>query len=141
MRAIEQRVGYSFPPTSPYVVTPGKIREFAAALGDENPAYSGPEAIAPPTFAAVLAADAWGGLFADAGLDLQLKRTIHYDQKFAYARQLRAGDEVTATLTIEKVRVRGNTAFITVAVALATTAGEQVCTATSTLLHTWEEQA
>lgn len=139
MRAIEQRVGFSFPPTNPYAVTAGKIREFAAALGDDGPAYAGEAPVAPPTFAAVLAADAWDGLFTDPELDLALNRTIHYDQKFAYVRPLRAGDEVTAQLTIVKVRVRGNTAFLTVAVLLATTSGEELCTATSTLLHTWEE--
>ncbi|HQA31883.1 MAG TPA: MaoC family dehydratase N-terminal domain-containing protein [Propioniciclava tarda] len=141
MRAIEERTGFTFPPTAPYPVTAGKIREFAAALGDANPRYAGEDAVAPPTFAAVLAADAWDGLFTDPELDLQLKRTIHYDQKFAYARPLRAGDVVTSTLTIEKVRVRGNTAFITVSVALATVAGEHLCTATSTLLHTWEDES
>lgn len=141
MRAIESRVGFAYPPTPPYTVTPGKIAEFAAALGDPNPAYRGDSPIAPPTFAAVLAADAWGGLFADPDLDLELKRTIHYDQRFAFDRPLRAGDVVTATLTIEKVRVRAATAFITVSVRLATTDAEQLCTATSTLLHTWEDQA
>ena len=140
MRAIEDRVGFSYPPTAPYAVTSGKIREFADALGDTNPAYRGEAPVAPPTFAAVLAAEAWNGLFADEVLDLQLRRTIHYDQRFAFARPLRAGDVVTATLTLDKVRVRGNTAFITVSVAL-TAAGERVCTATSTLLHTWEDQA
>jgi len=140
MRAIEERVGFSYPPTAPYTVTSPKIREFADALGDANPAYRGDAPVAPPTFAAVLAAAAWNGLFADEPLELELKRTIHYDQRFAFARPLRAGDVVTATLTIDKVRVRGNTAFITVSVALEA-AGERVCTATSTLLHTWEDQA
>ncbi len=133
----DTHVGTSYPATAPYEVTRGKIAEFAAALGDPNPAYAGADAVAPPTFAAVLAAEAWGALFADPALDLQLKRTLHYDQTFAYARPLRAGDEVTATLTIDKVRRRGDTAFITVSVLLATPAGESLCTATSTLLHTW----
>lgn len=132
-------VGRTYPPTSPYTVSRAKIAEFASALGDTNPAYAGAAPVAPPTFAAVLAAEAWGALFADPGLDLQLKRTLHYDQRFAWTRPMRAGDDVTARLTIEKVRVRGLTAFITVAVYLTTTAGEALCTATSTLLHTWPE--
>nr|NLI50568.1 MaoC family dehydratase [Propionibacterium sp.] len=132
--------GKTYPPTAPYEVTRGKIAEFAAALGDANPAYAAAAPVAPPTFAAVLAAEAWGALFADPELDLQLKRTIHYDQAFDFVRPLRAGDEVTASLTIDKVRLRGATAFITVSVALATTAGEPVCTAVSTLLHTWPSE-
>ena len=136
----DAHAGRTYPPTAPYGVSRAKIAEFAAALGDDAAAYAGPEPIAPPTFAAVLAADAWGALFADPELGLQLSRTIHTDQRFAWRRPLRAGDEVTATLTIDKVRRRGDTAFITVSVTLATTAGETVCTATSTLLHTWPSE-
>ena len=117
-----------------------KISEFAAALGDTSPAYRSATPLAPPTFAAVLASDAWGALFADPELDLALERTMHAEQRFTWTRPLRAGDEVTATLTIDKVRSRGATAFITVSVLLATVAGEAVCTAESTLLHTWPEE-
>ena len=140
MPITDAHVGRSYPATPPYRVNREKIAEFAAALGDDNPAYAGDAPQAPPTFAAVLAAQAWEGLFADPALDLQLARTIHADQRFAWTRPLRAGDEVTATLRIDKVRARANTAFITVSVALETTAGEPVVTATSTLLHTWPQE-
>lgn len=140
MPITDAHVGRSYPATPPYRVNREKIAEFAAALGDDNPAYAGDAPQAPPTFAAVLAAQAWEGLFADPALDLQLARTIHADQRFAWTRPLRAGDEVTATLRIDKVRARANTAFITVSVALETTAGEPVVTATSTLLHTWPKE-
>ena len=50
---------------------------------------------------------AWDAMFDDPELDLSLSRTVHVDQRFAWQRPLRAGDEVTATLTIEKVRARG----------------------------------
>lgn len=133
----DAHVGRTYPPTAPYEVGRAKIAEFAAALGDDNPAYRGSDAVAPPTFAAVLAADAWGALFADPELDLELRRTIHTDQRFAWVRPLVSGDVVTATLTIEKVRTRGTAVWITLAVLLATTDGEPVCTATSNLLHTW----
>ncbi|WP_431977916.1 FAS1-like dehydratase domain-containing protein [Propioniciclava coleopterorum] len=123
MPITDAHVGRSYPATQPYRVSREKIAEFAAALGDDNPAYAGDAPQAPPTFAAVLAAQAWGGLFADPELDLQLARTIHADQRFAWTRPLCAGDEVIATLTIDKVRARANTAFITVSVALDTTAG------------------
>lgn len=136
----DAHAGRSYPPTEPYEVGRAKIAEFAAALGDDNPAFAGPDAVAPPTFAAVLAAAAWEGLFADPELDLELRRTIHTDQRFTWMRPLRAGDEVTATLTIDKVRTRGNSAWITLSVLLATTGGEPLCTATSNLLHTWPSE-
>ncbi|PWS52277.1 hypothetical protein DLE01_06255, partial [Streptomyces sp. FT05W] len=52
-------VGRTYPPTPAYEVGREKIREFAEAVGDTNPAYTDPEAakalgysdvIAPPTF-------------------------------------------------------------------------------------------
>ena len=44
--------------------------------------------------AAVLAARAWGAMFADPELDVALHRTIHGDQRFTWLRPLRAGDVV-----------------------------------------------
>lgn len=138
----EAHVGRSYPATAPYQVSRAKIAEFAAALGDaDNSAYAGDDPIAPPTFAAVLAAAAWDGLFDDPELELSLSRTVHGDQRFAWRRPLRAGDLVTATLTIDKVRVRGAAAFVTIAVVLSTTEGEELCTASSTLVHTSGEAA
>lgn len=145
MPITDAHVGRSYPPTDPYLVSRAKIAEFAAALGDPNAAYAGPEPVAPPTFAAVLAARAWSALFEDAELHLELSRTIHTEQRFTWVRPLCAGDEVTATLTIDKVRFRANTAFLTLSVVLRTRAGDELCTAESTLLRTWppehEEEA
>ena len=141
MPITDAHVGRTYPATAPYPVTAGKIAEFADALGDDNPAYRGPDAVAPPTFAIVVALAAWDGLFADPELDIKLSRLIHGDQRFDYARPLRAGDEVVSTLSIDKVRARGNSAFITVSASVDTTAGEHVCTSTSTLVHTWPEEA
>ncbi len=141
MPIADSHTGRVYPPTAPYEVSRAKIAEFAAALGDDNPAYTGADPVAPPTFAAVLAASAWGTLFDDPELGLSLSRTVHVDQRFRWTRQLRAGDLVSATLTIEKARVRGATAFITIAVSLTDAAGEEICQATSTLMHTAEEAA
>ena len=57
-------IGRSYPPSPPYAVGREKIREFAMAVGDHNPAYHDVDAaralgyrdvIAPPTFPVVLA--------------------------------------------------------------------------------------
>lgn len=135
----DAHVGRTYPATEPYQVSRAKIAEFAAALGDgDNPSYQGQTPVAPPTFAVVLSAAAWDAMFADPELELSLSRTVHADQRFDWVRPLTAGDEITAQLRIEKVRARGPMAIITIAVTLATTAGESVCTATSTLMHTQE---
>jgi hypothetical protein len=61
------------------------------------------------------------------------------DQSFAPVRPLQEGDDVVATLHIDKVRNRGTTDLVTIVVELTTVEGEQLGTATSTLLHTREE--
>lgn len=127
-------VGRVYPATKPYEISRAKIAEFAKALGDDNPAYFGEEPIAPPTFAAIVAARAWDMLFADPELDIALMRTMHGDQGFTYARPLRAGDVVQARLTIEKLRQRAGMDLIGVSVSL-TVEDEEVCVASSTLVH------
>lgn len=133
-------VGRTYPPGEPYRVSRAKIREFAAALGDASPHYTGDEAVAPPTFAAVIAAQAWASLYADEELGLALHRTIHADQSFTFRRPLREGDDVVPTLTVERVRNRGQLDMITLSVDLSVD-GETACTARSTLMHTREEGA
>lgn len=132
-----EHAGRTYPPAPAYRVSLAKIAEFAAAIGDPNPAYRGDDAIAPPTFAAVIAAHAWGALFEDEELGLALHRTMHGDQTFQFLRPLRDGDDVVATLTIERVRNRSTLDIVTVAVDLAVD-GETACTARSTLMHSQE---
>ncbi|RMB58254.1 FAS1-like dehydratase domain-containing protein [Tessaracoccus antarcticus] len=132
-----EHAGRTYPPAPAYRVSTAKIAEFAAALGDTNPAYAGDDAIAPPTFAAVIAAHAWGALFDDAELGLALHRTMHTDQTFEFTDPLRDGDDVVATLRIERVRNRGALDMVTVVVDL-TVDGRSAVTARSTLMHTRE---
>lgn len=126
-----EHAGRTYPPVS-YTVTAGKIAEFAAAIGDTNPAYQGGAAIAPPTFAVVLAN--WDAVLEDPELDVKLTQMLHAEQRFAYARPLRAGDDVTATATIDNVRIRGNVEILTIATRVDS-AGEHIATLTSTLFH------
>lgn len=141
MAITTEHAGRTFPPTAPYRVNAEKIAEFAAALGDDNPAYRGDDAIAPPTMVAMISARAWDVLFDDPELELSLSRTIHVDQRFDHVRPLAAGDEVTCSLTLDKVRVRGQVDMITLSVAVTDADDQQVCTATSNLFHTREEAA
>ncbi|MFE9453036.1 bifunctional MaoC family dehydratase N-terminal/OB-fold nucleic acid binding domain-containing protein [Streptomyces sp. NPDC006739] len=94
------------------------IRHWCEAMGDTNPAYQGPDAIAPPT---MLQAWTMGGLSGHEG------RTGAYDELLAlldesgctsvvatdceqeYLRPLRPGDEVTFDAVIESVSGRKTT--------------------------------
>jgi acyl dehydratase len=134
----EAHAGRSYPPTPAYEITAAKVAEFAAALGDDNPAYRGDTPLAPPTLVAMVAFAAWDQMFVDPDLELELRRIIHGDQRFSYVRPLRAGDRVTATLTIDKVRTRGATEIMSCSVEVHDGAGDVTCTAVSTLVHSRE---
>jgi acyl dehydratase len=131
----EAHTGRRYPPTAPYAISASKIAEFGQALGDDNPHYRGEDAIAPPTFAAVVAAPAWQQMFDDPELELALRQIVHGDQRFDYTAPLRAGDVVRATLTIDKVRIRGGSEIISCSVAIAGMEGADRCTATATFVH------
>lgn len=136
MAISEEHAGRRYPPTAPYPVSAAKIAEFARALGDDNPAYAGEAAMAPPTFAAMIAAPAWQQMFDDPELGLDLAAIVHGDQRFDYRDPLRAGDVVSATLTIDKVRVRAGTEIISSSVVVLGADGTERVTATATFVHT-----
>jgi N-terminal half of MaoC dehydratase len=131
----EAHAGRRYPPTAPYAVSATKIGEFARALCDDSPAYAGDAAIAPPTFAAVIANPAWQQMFTDPELELALSSIVHGDQRFDYRAPLRAGDVVSATLTIDKVRVRAGSEIISSSVVITGADGAERVTATATFLH------
>jgi hypothetical protein len=143
MAISEAHAGRRYPPTPEYEVSATKIAEFAAALGEDGPRPDGPEqvAVAPPTFAAVIAATAWQAMFDDPELGLALRRIVHGDQRFTFGRPLRAGDRVRGTLTIDKVRSRGPADIVTATVEVTAVGGEPVCTATATFFHSHEAAA
>ena len=55
----------------------------------------------------MIASPAWQLMFDDPELELALRRIVHGDQRFDYARAAAGRRVVSATLTIDKVRVPG----------------------------------
>ena len=136
-------VGRKYPPTPPYEVGREKIREFADAIGDSSPVYRDPEAaralgypdvIAPPTFPIVLSMRAAAQVVSDPELGLDYSRVVHGEQRFLYARPVRAGDRLTVTVSVESIRSAGGNDLLTTRGDVATVDGEQVLTAYSTLV-------
>jgi acyl dehydratase len=136
-------VGRTYPPTPAYEVGREKIREFADAIGDPNPAYRDrgaaqalghPDVIGPPTFPMVISLPAAAGAIADPELGLDYSRVVHGEQRFVYDRPVRAGDRLTAVLTIASIRtVAGNDILGTTTV-ISAEGGETVVTAHATLV-------
>ena len=131
-------VGKVYPPSAPYEVGREKLREFAIAIGDMNPAYHDvahaqalghPDVVAPPTFAFVITMKAMAAAVFDPGLGLDYSRVVHGEERFSYSRPLVAGDTVVTTTTIESIRVAAGNDILTTRSDIATVDGEHVVSA------------
>ena len=136
-------VGRTYPASEPYEVSRVKIAEFADAIGDRNPAYRDPAAaaklgysdvIAPPTFAFVLAFGASRQAINDPQLGLDYSRVVHGEQRFVYARPIRAGDRLVTTVTIDNIRSAAGNDLVTTRGDVVTDDGEHVAAVYTTLV-------
>jgi acyl dehydratase len=135
--------GRAFPPTEPYQVGREKIREFADAIGADDPAYRDPAAaralghpdvIAPPTFPVVISMGVSKWITDNPGLGMDYTRVVHGDQRFAYVRPIRAGDRLTCQANVEKVSNRAGVDSVMIRMEIATVDGEPVVTVWSRLV-------
>ncbi len=135
-------LGRTYPATEPYEVSRVKIAEFASAIGDQNPVYRDraaaqaaghPDVPAPPTFPIVISMAGSARAVMDPGLGINYAMVVHGEQRFEYARQLLAGDVVTAQTTISDIRDAGRNTLLTTSTEIRTVEGELVCTAYSTI--------
>ncbi|MEU3980196.1 MaoC family dehydratase N-terminal domain-containing protein [Streptomyces sp. NPDC026672] len=136
-------VGRTYPPTEPYEVGREKIREFAEAVGDTNPVYTDAEAakafghsdvIAPPTFVFSITFRAAGQVIEDPQLGLDYSRVVHGDQRFVYARPVRAGDRLSVVSTIESIKSLAGNDVVDIRGEVHDEAGEHVVTAWTKLV-------
>ncbi|MEP7056005.1 MAG: MaoC family dehydratase N-terminal domain-containing protein [Actinomycetota bacterium] len=136
-------VGRVLAPSQPYEVSRAKIREFAEAIGDDNPAYTSREAatslgyddvIAPPTFAIVMAMRLHHDLVHDPALGLDYSKVVHGEQQFVHHRPIQAGDILIGTPRVDDIKSRAGNDMLTWSAEIATVEGEPVCKLTSTLV-------
>ena len=123
-------VGRTFPPTEAYLVTEERVAEFAAATGSE---YDGGPA--PVTFPIVVAFGAMRALMDDPSVGIELHRVVNGEQRFRYTRPVVAGDELTATLTVDTLRQLGGADIIGTRSEITDGAGGHVVTAHAVLVH------
>jgi len=130
-------LGKVYPAGPAYEVGREKIREFAIAIGDMNPAYHDVAAaqalghrdvIAPPTFPFVVSMRASAAAMFDPGLGLDYSRVVHGEQRFAYVRPVTAGDDLVVVTTIENIRVAAGNDILTTRSDISTVDGEPVVT-------------
>lgn len=130
-------IGRSFQYTDVYQVGREKVREFANAIGDQNPLFHDldaakaaghPDLVAPPTFPFVITYRAMIGAIGDPDLNLNYAMVVHGEQKFMYTRPLFAGDEVVVDSTIADIRTIGRNEMILMEQQVKTTDGELIVT-------------
>ncbi len=136
-------IGRTYPPTEPYEVGREKIREFADAIGDPNPAYRDraaaeklgyPDVIAPPTFPIVVTMRGSAQVVGDPELGLDYSRVVHGEQRFVYTRPVLAGDRLVVVVTVENIRSAGGNDILTTRADVSTVDGEPVVSAYGTLV-------
>ncbi|MBV2154801.1 MaoC family dehydratase N-terminal domain-containing protein [Kitasatospora sp. SUK 42] len=136
-------IGRTYPPTPPYEVGREKIREFAEAVGDANPAYTLAEAAgefghsevpAPPTFPFAISYRAAAQVIEDPELGLDFSRVVHGDQRFSYTRPVRAGDRLSVTVLIEDIKEAGGNDLLSLRGDVYDAEGGHVVTTTMTLV-------
>jgi len=120
-----------------------KIREFARAIGDDNPLYRDraaarqagyPDVVAPPTFAIAVIMKAQDKLLFDPRLGLDFSVVVHFDQRFVHHRPIVAGDELTSTPYVDQVRSLGGNDLVSLRTEVTDPDGNPVCTAYGTLV-------
>lgn len=135
--------GRVYPPTRPYEVGREKIREFADAINDPNPAYRDaavaqelghPDVIAPPTFAIILTLRAGHQVITDPDFGIDYSRVVHGEQRFVHHRPVRAGDVLQVIVTVDDIRTAAGNDIVTTRSEVSTVDGEPVVTATSTIV-------
>jgi hypothetical protein len=129
----------------------GKVREFALAVGEDNPVFFDvnearkqglPDIPAPPTFTVT---QIWqvsrDERESQLGADLDYARVLHGEQEFEYRRLPFAGEVLNGTMRISKDFTKegkrgGQMRFVTYESKFADAQGEEVLTAYYTLIET-----
>ncbi len=132
-----EAIGKSYPPAT-YAVGREKVREFAAAVGEEDPLHLDVEAaraagfadvVAPPMFAVVYSAPVMAPAIFDPEVGINFATMVHGGQEFEWGAPVVAGDEITTTATVKDISERNAMGFYVFETVSKNQDGDTVCTA------------
>jgi acyl dehydratase len=132
-----EAIGKSYPPAT-YAVGREKVREFAAAVGEEDPLHLDVEAaraagfadvVAPPMFAVVYSAPVMAPAIFDPEVGINFATMVHGGQEFEWGAPVVAGDEITTTATVKDISERNGMGFYVFETVSKNQDGDTVCTA------------
>jgi acyl dehydratase len=113
------KIGKEYPPFE-YEVGREKIREYANAVGEDNPVHHDREAaraagfrdvVAPPMFVVVYTAGAMGPAILDPEIGINLMLMVHGGQEFVWGEPVCAGDTVTTRAAVKDMYERDGRKF------------------------------
>ena len=111
--------GKTYPPVE-YEVGKEKIKEYAWAVGEDNPVYFDREAakgagfrdvVAPPMFAVIYS---WGAVAlpaVDPDVDLNFAMLVHGGQEFAWGEPVCSGDLISTAASVKDISEKGGMGF------------------------------
>jgi acyl dehydratase len=111
--------GKTYPPYE-YEVGREKIREYAYAVGEDNPVYFDRERArvagfrdipAPPMFAVVYSAGAIGPAVLDPDVGINFAMMVHGGQEFIWAEPVCADDTITTEAAVKDVYEKAGRGF------------------------------
>lgn len=116
-------------PALPFEVEPERARRFAAVVGGD------PDRV-PPTYPTVAeVAAGFARVVVDPDLGLDFSRVVHAEQSYEWHRPLVAGERLEAVSTIESIRERAGSGFLTIRTELRDATGGTAVVARATLLE------
>ena len=112
-------IGKSYPPFT-YEVGAEKIREYARAVGEDNPLHHDREAaraagfrdvVAPPMFAVVYSAGAIAPGVLDPEVGIDVARMVHGGQEFVWSEPVCSGDVITTEASLRDISEQNGRKF------------------------------
>jgi acyl dehydratase len=132
--------GKRYPPYE-YEVGKEKIREYAHAVGEDDPIYFDREAArnagfrdipAPPMFAVVYSAGSVGPAVVDPEVGVNLGMMVHGGQEFVWGEPVCAGDTVSTETTVKDIYEKDGRGFYVFESVSRNQEGQEVVRATWT---------
>jgi acyl dehydratase len=114
-----EAIGKTYDPVM-YTVGREKIREYASAIGAENPVHFDADAakaagfhdiVAPPMFAVVYSGPALAPALFDPEVGINLAAMVHGGQVFEWGEPVCAGDEITTITKVTEIYEKGDKGF------------------------------
>ena len=128
-------------PAHDYEVGREKIKEFAYAVGEDNPVYFDREAAqaagfrdvpAPPMFAVVYSAGGVGPAILDPEVGMNFMAMVHGGQKFVWGEPVCSGDTISTTAEVKDISEKDGKGFYVFESVSTNQDGDEVVRATWT---------